>query len=236
MIPLPINYTEMEDIYVKTFGSSMRTLAIAAARDGEGVSTLAYALARRAAAMGRRTLLVDFNRRDPSVGRRLGLPPVKWSPSTETAQENVIPLSNTGLDVLTAPMNDVEWLREREAEILQACFSRWLVHYDCVVADTSPLTIRNQENFPPENVCAACDGVLLSVLTGGTSETRVAEAITRLRSVGACITGTVLNDRRAPSLADELVRETFRFEKKLPKMMESIRQQIRRSVFLNQAI
>jgi len=236
MIPLPIHYTETEEIYAKTFGAGLSTVAFAAAEDHEGVSTLAYAAARRAAVMGRKVLLVDFNWRIPSVGRRLGIASSKWIPGEPSAMDEIVPLSNTGLSVLPAPSSTSGWLHAREASTLEACFRQWREKFDCIVADTSPLTVRNQENFPPENLCAACDGTVLVVLTGRTSETRVLEAADKLNGVNAHIVGTVLNDRHAPRLSDELVRETHRFDQVAPAMMEKLRTTIRCSTFLNQVI
>lgn len=236
MIPLPIHYTETEEIYAKTLGAGLSTVAIAAAEDHEGVSMLAYAIARRAAVMGRKVLLADFNRRLPSVGQRLGIASGDWTPGEPSAQNQIVPLSNTGLSVLPAPSSTSGWLRARETSILDACFQQWREKFDCVVADTSPLTIRNQDNFPPENVCAACDGTVLLVLTGRTSETRVKEATNKLAGANARIIGTVLNDRHAPALSDELVRETHRFDRVAPAVMEKLRAGIRRSTFLSQTI
>lgn len=236
MIPLPIHYTEVEDIYAKTLGAGLSTLAIAAAEDGEGVSTLSYALARRCAAMGRKTLLVDFNRRQPSVGQRLAILTSGWLPGEPSAQDNIVQLSRTGLSILPAPTDDTDWLTARDTSTLNRCFQQWRERFDCIVADTSPLTVRNQENFPPESVCASCDGTVLVVLTGRTSETRVLEARHKLADANARLAGVVLNDRYAPSLADELLRETRRFDKPMPGLMNKLRAMIRRSTFLNQAI
>lgn len=236
MIPLPIHHTEVEDIYAKTLGAGLSTLAIAAAEDGEGVSTLSYALARRCAAIGRKTLLVDFNRRRPSVGQRLAIPARDWLPGAPSAQVAIVQLSRTGLSVLPAPGENIEWLAVRDTPTLHKCFQQWRRRFDCIVADTSPLTVRNQKNFPPESVCAACDGTVLVVLTGRTSETRVQEARHKLADANARLVGAVLNDRYAPALADELLRETRRLDKAMPRLMQKLRAMIRRSTFLNQAI
>jgi len=236
MIPLPIHYMEVEDVYARTLATGIASLAIAGVNDGEGVSTLAYALARCAAAMGKKTLLVDFNRRNPSVGKRLGIPSTLWFPGDETADNNIVALSQTGLSILPAPTNESDWLRVRGAQELRACFDNWQKKFDCVVADTSPLTVCNQENIPPENVCAACDGALLVVLSGQTSETSVLEACRKLNNTKAHLLGAVLNDRYAPTLADELLRETKRFDRVAPKFMKKIRGVIHRSTFLNQAV
>jgi protein-tyrosine kinase len=236
MIPLPVDCPQLEDIYIQTLGAKVSTLAITAAQSGEGVSTLAYALARRAAADARKTLLVDFNRGRPSVGPRLAIASRQWSPGDPSALQMIEPLSNIGLSILPAPIGDAVELRSRDTEALHDCFKKWRREFDCIIADTSPLTVRSPENFPPENVCAACDGTVLLVLTGQTSEIKVLEARDRLKTTNAHLIGAVLNDQYAPSLADELVRETWRLNNVVPGMMKMARSTIRRSNFINQAI
>ena len=58
-------------------------------------------------------------------------------------------------------------------------------------------------------------------------------ASARLRRAGAKLLGTVINDRFNPSLAQELLRETFRFDRYLPALSARLRSAIRRSRLLN---
>jgi hypothetical protein len=45
-----------------------------------------------------------------------------------------------------------------------------------------------------------------------------------------------MNDNVAPSLKQELIRETYRLEKKLPKLMNWLRKKIDKSMIVNQAL
>jgi Mrp family chromosome partitioning ATPase len=236
MIPLPIHNPELEDIYTRTFGDGLRSLAITSSRDCEGVSTIAYALARRGAADGRKTLLVDFNRRRPSVGPRLGLEAKPWLPGDDNTPAAVISLGQSGLYVLPAPQGETSELRSRDTQALRQCFEQWQQDFDCIVADTAPLTQRENAAFPSENVCAACDGALMVVLTGRTSEIKILEARDRLIKANANLIGGILNDCHAPELAAELIRETHRLDAPLPRLMTWLRARIENSTFLNQAV
>jgi protein-tyrosine kinase len=236
MLPLPIHYAEVEEVFSRTIGHTLPSLALTAAIDGEGVSTLAYALARRSAAAGLRTLLVDFNLRNPSIGPRLGCPSTAWTPEDESSNAAIIPLSRTGLSILPAPHSVTSSWGFRDAGILRGCFARWHEQFDRIVADTSPLSARNQDNVPPETVAAVCEGSILTVLTGRTTESDIVEASDRLAGAGARLVGVVLNDRFAPTLADELCRETRRMQRWLPGLMETVRRRLRTSMLLNQAL
>lgn len=235
MIPLPIRYIELENVYAQTFGSEARSVAVTAPQGGEGVSTLAYALARRAAAASKKTLLVDMNLAAPSVAGRFGLHSREWSPEGDSSGRAIETFPSIFLSILAAPTRAHSWAF-RDARTLRKCIERWTEEYDFVVIDTSPINRSNQGNIPPDLVCAACDMTVLVALSGRTTESQVIEARGRLVAVGARLAGGIMNDRYMPHLADELCRETYRLERWLPKLMEKLRLKIRRSSLLNQGI
>lgn len=235
MIPLPIRYIELENVYAQTFGNEARCVAITAPQGGEGVSTLAYALARRAAAASKKTLLVDMNLARPSVAARFGLQSKEWSPEGGSSGKAVEAFPSIFLSILPAPKRAQSWAF-RDARTLRECIERWTEEYDFVVIDTSPINRSNQGNIPPDLVCAACDMTVLVALSGRTTESQVIEARGRLMAVGARLAGGIMNDRYMPHLADELCRETHRLERWFPKAMERLRLHIRSSSLLNQGL
>ena len=232
MIPLPIRYIELENVYTQTFGSAIRSVAVTAPQGGEGVSTLAYALARRAAAADKKALLEDRNLARPSIAGRFALQSKEWSPEGDSSGEAIEPFPSIFLSILPAPKRAHSWAF-RDAQTLRECIERWTEDYDFVVIDTSPINRSNQGNIPPDLVCAACDATVLVALSGRTTESQVIEARGRLVAVGARLTGGIMNDRYMPHLADELCRETYRLERWLPNLMEKLRIKIRKSPLLN---
>ncbi len=119
---------------------------------------------------------------------------------------------------------------------MRAQIAEWHKTYDVIIADTSSVKRRNRGNIPPEVVCAACSGTILTVLAGKTREAEVIEARDRLDRAAVRILGAVMNDMKAPSLALELMRETRRLDRFLPKTMQKLRGLIQRSALLNQEI
>lgn len=236
MRQIPIHYSEIEELYGRTVAAGYQSIAITAAKPGEGTSTIAYALARRTAAAGKKTLLVDFNMAAPSVGSRLALVSKTWQPGSECATDAVYPLGSTGLYALPAPSCINNAWAFREVAQLSGQIASWHEEYEVIIADTSSLTQRNRGNIPPEVVCAACSGTVLTVLAGKTREAAVIEARDRLDRAGVRILGGVMNDMKAPGLASELMRETRRLDRVVPKVMRKLRGMIQRSSILNQVI
>ena len=235
MVPLPIRYIELENVYAQTFGNEARSVAVTAPQGGEGVSTLAYALARRAAAASKNTLLVDMNLARPSIAGRFGLQSKEWSPEGDSSGKATETFPSIFLSILPAPKRAHSWAF-RDARTLRECIERWTEKYDFVVIDTSPINRANQGNIPPDLVCAESDMTVLVALSGRTTESQVIEARSRLVAVGARLAGGIMNDRYMPHLADELCRETYRLERWFPKLMKTLRLQIRRSSLLNQEL
>jgi Mrp family chromosome partitioning ATPase len=233
---LPIHYAELEAVFARTLGNGTRALAVASAVGGEGATTLARALAERAAASGKRTLLVDLNLEHPSLHRHYALGRSDWSPEATPDRQAILPSDVEGLCVLPAPTQVSEHWGFRDPATLRATLERWLVQFDRVVVDTSPLTRRNRRNVPADTVCGACRKTLLVVLAARTPESQLVEARQMLDAAGAEITGAVLNDRHLPGLASELMRETRRLDHLMPRTMAWLRQRIAGSVLLNQPI
>ncbi|HEY5789993.1 MAG TPA: capsular biosynthesis protein [Gammaproteobacteria bacterium] len=230
---LPIHYAELESIYHRTLARGTRALALTCAAGGEGVTTLARALAERAAAGGRRTLLVDTNLAHPALHGHYGSPREAWSPADYADALHLADVP--GLTLLTAPLDGGEF-GFRDPGALQAALHDWLQSFDVVIADTSPVNRRNRRNIPAEAVCGAFPATLMVVLAAATPESALVEAHQRLAAAGATLAGAVLNDRHLPGLASELCRETRRLDRLLPRTMAWARAAIGRSALLNQPI
>jgi Mrp family chromosome partitioning ATPase len=247
MNELPIHYAELESIYSQTIDCGVRSLAITACGGGEGTTTLACALARRAQAGGRKTLLVDMNFCHPGIGPELGVTSKSWKNLDNLLEEQIILLNEEGqaasylpksllpLAVLPAPSTPTGNLMLREKDYLARCMGAWLEEYEVVIVDTSPLNAINRHNLPAERICSQCEGTVLVVMAGITRQAQLHTAMARLLSHGIQLSGCVFNDRYCPSLAEELIRETYRLQPWLPTLMTWLRGKIRQSPLLNLA-
>lgn len=232
MIELPIQYSELATIYSRTVGRGTRVLSVVAAESGEGVTTLALALARRSAAANRRTMLVDLNLHRPAIARQLGLPDSDWSPEDETPVGVDVAAIRGSLSVLTTPQSRTSAMAWRDGDLLRRCVEFWRRSYDVVIIDTSALNATNRNNVPADIVAASTDASILVAQAGRAREETLRAAIARLDGAGARLVGCVFNDKVNPGLADELIRETRRLDGILPGVARWLRKRIDQSAFL----
>lgn len=237
---LPIHYAELESVYSQTIDRGVRSLAVTSCNGGEGTTTLACALAKRAQAGGHRTLLIDMNFCRPAIAAELGVEQQPWRSLERHFTDEIkltgaaLPAIGSGcLAVLPAPVTPTGSLLLREKHYLDCCIQAWLAEYEVVIIDTSPLNAINRHNIPAERIAAECDGVLLMVRAGVTLQSQVDAAVGRLTSMGVRLSGCVFNDIDNPSLADEMIRESFRLQRWFPRLMEWVRAKASRSALLN---
>ena len=202
---------EIDRIHSQLSDKDIRSVAITSANSGEGVSSISLALAQRSLLAGHSTLLVDLNIYHPSIKSALNLCDVTSEPSL-FKQPELVYLENTSIVVtgISAPTQRAAIMKLRQHGVLEQCIQEWKKSFDRVIIDTSPFNRVNANNITPERVAAACDGCLVIVLAGSTTESMIVSAIDKLNSASAHIIGCVLNDRDNPSLKNELIRETKR--------------------------
>lgn len=230
MISIPENYIEVDALYHRTIGSGIKTLAVTSAVSGEGVSTLAESLARRATACEKKVLLVELNLFNPQFRHDFQGNSSDWQLNRHSSSSII---KHNGYQLLPAPVGEQAAMHFRQSSRLKQCIDLWLEQCDCVIFDTSPITAFNRGNIPAEVICAVCEGTLLVMLAGKTAESKIHSAINQLSTAQVNLIGCVLNDQFNPSLASELIREVKRFEKILPELVVTLCRKIKQSVFLN---
>jgi len=230
---IPIEYVELESVYARSIGHGYQVVAITAAEDGVGVSTLVTALAKRSQAGGHRTLIIDLNLQHPNIGQNFDLSP-HFCDLYENENERLIhKVEKDNLSVLLAPIDDKNLLKLREHDYFSRQLNRWRADYDVIIIDTSPVNAINRNNIPSELICSACDAAIMVVSAGKSQESGVKHAYSKLKNAHVNVVGTVINDKENPSLANELIRETYRLEKWMPNLMSACRRYIKHSEFLN---
>jgi Mrp family chromosome partitioning ATPase len=230
------NCQAIESIYGHIERQKLRLIALCSPKEKSGNSLIALALARRAALAGRKVLLIEMNLQHPSQIKRCSAQLTQPTNSIQMWQNALYDTDQPGLQLLVAPEDDLPHTELKSQELLSAFFNQLLKEFDLVLCDTAPLLQPKSGNIPADMVCSACEGTIINVLTNVTTECQVAECSDVLKHCGAQLSGAVMNDNFAPSLQQELIRETFRLEKKLPKLMAWFRHKIRRSMIINQSL
>jgi len=208
-----INSIELQRIYNFVTSQNLRSVALTECNSGEGISSLALALAQRHLLAGFKTLVVDLNLYRPSLQPVLDVQETKQNdllfPSPQLMMPQGQQIALTGV----APSNGrTPLMKLRSSGLLRNAIQKWQQEFDLVIVDTSPLNRINANNIPAEQAAAACDGAILVVLAGQTSQAEVNEGMARLKEAGANLSGCVLNDQYNPSLKTEMLREVNRLK------------------------
>ena len=229
MCDYPINYVEIEHIYNQTIGAGYRTLAVTSAKQGEGKTSLVKVLAKRAKMSGKTVLVVELNTFNPALSEKI-------RDKLNQKSTTIIPMQEQGFNLLPAPQTIKDIMRFKETSILLEGIQNWLIDYDCLIFDTSALQSLNQSNIPPEIVCEVCEGALLIIQAGKTSTNAIEEAIKKLSHKKVNLIGSVINDKQNPTLLSEIIRETHRFDRLLPKAMTKFRKTLASIELLNVSV
>ena len=210
-------YTEIDRIYSQVFDKNTNILAVTSANPGEGVSTVAMALVQRSLLAGYRTLYVDMNTHHPTI--------TPFSPkyhNTEMLQP-MMASSDGGESIVTgveAPKSRADIMAVRRPGFLNTQIKEWRKDFDKIIFDAGALCLRNMSNIPADGIAVECDTTILVVLSGVTKKSELEHAHTLLKTLGARVSGVVLNDRFNPSLAFEMLREIVKFKSRLPRLVK----------------
>ncbi|MBD1564391.1 chromosome partitioning protein ParA [Vibrio sp. S12_S33] len=215
---IPATHAEIEQIYMAAELADCHSLCITACQTGEGVTSVASALAERYLLAGHQTLLVDLNLFNPAF-RNLELTinsnqqQEYWIENKETHQ------LFTGLAI---PNERATQLAYKDPNTMAKAVAGWMSKFDRVIVDTSPLLQVNKGNIPAQSVASACDKTILVVMGGATTSGQISTAMNLLQSEKIDFLGSVLNIKNQPPLSQELVRELDR----IPFIPQSWRERI----------
>jgi succinoglycan biosynthesis transport protein ExoP len=159
----------------------------------EGKSTVSLNLAEAVGQM-EKVLLIDADMRRPTLAKTLGLPRTTPGLSNLVAgtadfKDCVRRLPNSSVDVITSgviPLNPLELLAsKRFGQVLQ----KLAEHYDRILIDSAPTHAVSDALV----LSTYADALVYVVKADATAVPLAAKGLSRLREVGANITGVVLN-------------------------------------------
>lgn len=234
-----LNSMAIDTIYGHIERQKLKLIALSSPQSKSGNSLIALALAKRAAIASKRVLLIELNLQHPTQLEYCAATPVKcskhqWPQEMQLWSDALYDTDQPGLQLLIAPLDNLPHTELKSQGLLSQYFTRLTEQYDLVICDTAPLIQATAGNIPAQMICSLCQGTLLNVLTNVTTESQISECAEILLCCGARLSGAIMNDYHAPSLQQELVRETYRLEKKLPTLMAWLRRKINQSVVINQ--
>jgi len=181
-------------------------IAIVSAGDDEGKTTVALGLARAAAAVRSRPLLIETDVHNPALASRLGLEPehdltdlLDGDLSIE-AVATPVP-SGAGLELIAAPRVVNLRIVERLSSGIGAIIDQARAATDYVVVDAPPLKLASDSLA----VLGAADQIVFVVRLGRTRAADIATAIDLLAQRGLAPDGVVIAG--APTAEIELVGE-----------------------------
>ena len=233
--------TEIDTLYNRIFGNNnpIRSIAVTAASEKEGVTALVLKLAERSMMAGKSTLVVDFNLHNPSIHAVFPTGNDEQVELVEGPGSIALPSIVSSLDEgavfcgITAPCCKQAVRQLKNPGVIEQYIEGWLKDYDHIFFDTSPLDRVNAKNIPAARVAEACDGTIMVVLAANTTSFMVSAAVEKLGTTTANLLGCVYNDYVNPSLKQELIRETFRLPRWLSKIGRFLRNKIQGSQFLS---
>ncbi|MBE6740864.1 MAG: CpsD/CapB family tyrosine-protein kinase [Ruminococcaceae bacterium] len=174
-------------------GEKCPVFVITSPTANNGKTINAINLAVSFAQMGKKTLLIDSDMRNPTMHRMFSIPAKNGLSEILAGLTDNISVSKTGIEnlsVLTAgkiPPNPAELLSSNRMDKLLDFVRE---HYDCVFIDTPPINIVTDSTLFAQKVT----GYILIVKTDTTNINEVKATVSNLEQIEANILGFILND------------------------------------------
>ncbi|NEP42059.1 MAG: polysaccharide biosynthesis tyrosine autokinase, partial [Okeania sp. SIO2H7] len=182
------------------YGNPIRSFVVSSALPGDGKSTVAANLAKAAAAMGQKVLLVDGDLRSPQIHGMMGL-------SNECGLSGVVTegmpweeaikrsLFDENLFVLTAGPQIADPTKILSSQRMRELIPEFASTFDLAIFDTAPLLGRADASL----LAAGTDGLMLVVGLGKTEREALTWALEDLSMAGVPVLGTIGNGYRGDS-------------------------------------
>ncbi|MGB0560563.1 MAG: GumC family protein [Spirulinaceae cyanobacterium] len=175
----------------------IRSLVVGSAMSNDGKSTIAEHLARTAAALGQRVLLVDGDLRNPTLHERLSLKNtyglvdlVQQGLGLNEVIQQCPDQANLFVLAAGSPIHDPVKLWSTPQ--VEHCLEQFQSFFDLVIYNTPPLVGLSDAQL----LAAHADGILFVVRLEKTDRALVGKALESLKISGSVVLGFIANDLR----------------------------------------
>lgn len=176
---------------------SSRVLLLSSAMAGEGTTEVVVGLGLTlAAALGRKTAVIDCNTRNPEIHRRFGVHDVGLDEHLKGTLPLEQALLNTTVpNLYVMPLGaGLTSLARIDRDDFQGMVARLREKFEYVLIDSAAVGV----NPETSTLCDMVDAVVLVVRHGGTRREVVRRAKDMVERAGGKILGVVLNKRKFP--------------------------------------
>ncbi len=219
-ITIPVHYVDIDPLFNASIARGVRSLCITSSMAREGVSTVAYSIAKRSAASGKKTLLVDANLNNPCVGDRLGITQKDWDGELSTLTDALHHFEGINLSILTGLNRPIAPLNLRDPNGIKEWIENLLAQFDIIIFDCAPIGVPCNQGIPSDIIATNCDGCVLVAQATHTPQEQLLQAISHLQNVQVPLLGCVLNRQHYPGLSTEMKNALL--STKTPKFMETL--------------
>lgn len=231
MIKDNTNFREsLVKIYDEANTHQAKSLCFTSSSPKEGTTTIATALAKTVASLGKKVIYCDFCDYETSLSKKFNK---IFIASKGTFQDqlnkNIYFNESYGFYLIPPLLSTLSSLNQDELK-------NFIIHlkkeYDLIVIDTNYFLHYSIEELPTTNLCQIADATILIVLSGKVTVDEVKQVTDKMKLKGIKIIGIVMNDVNYPKLVDELCEATHYLDSYFPNASEKLRAWLKKSSLL----
>lgn len=196
-VMIPEDYSTLRiNVEFLASGRSIRTLAVASSRRGEGRTATAVHLGMAYAKAGKRTVIVDADLRNPGVHHTFGVDPVPGLSDLLAARlpaADLIRQTPMGrLSILPSGPSTLHASELLTSPYMEEVLAGQKERFDIILLDTPPL-----QYIEAKIMAAKCDGAILVLEYGKITREAAQRTKEELASMQVNLLGTVLNKSKS---------------------------------------
>ena len=231
MIKDEVNFREpLIKIYDEINTNQIKSICFTSSSSQEGTTTIATALAKTVASLGKKVIYCDFCDFETSLSKKLN---TQFISSKGTVQnqlnKNIYFIETYGFYIIPPPQFEPN---SSTCEELNKFLELLKKEYDLILIDSNYFLHYSTDELSTNNLCQIADATVLVVLSGKVTQDEIKHLTDKMKQKGIKIIGFVMNDINYPKLVDELYQATHCLDSYFPKISEKLREWLKKSSLL----